>query len=460
MGIRVQRVAAVITFAVIVGAPFQARPLSASRAEARCYSLRGIVAVPAGMPSAAGAVVYIEKVRGKTFTASAASYLIEERDYTYIPHVLPVPLGSRVTFVNRDPDAHVTYTVADCCRFNFGEYSAGQSRTVVFDKPGVAEILCNIHPQMGAYVIVLQNPYFAVTDDAGHFEIRDVPASDYTLRVWHEVLPAQSKQIHVTGDDVEVSFTLQAWTNRPVAAESVLPQTHMVRIDAGEFIMGTDDRLPNEAPKRRVRLPAFWVDRTEVTNAAFVEFLNALRHSRDMVDLSDPGCKIRPGKKPGTFVVESGCENLPVVCVSWFGADTYARWLGKRLPTEAEWEKAARGADGREWPWGNEFGAAKANVSTATFVSPGLKPVGSFPVGASPSGCLDMAGNAWEWTASEDSETRQKIIRGGAFDSRPGYARAAVRVTAAPDLRSDKIGFRCAADAKPDEQLRGRDETR
>src|SRR5207245_1108589 len=105
----------------------------------------------------------------------------------------------------------------------------------------------------------------------------------------------------------------------------------------------------------------------------------------------------------------------------------------------AEWEKAARGVDGREWPWGNQFGAGNANVSTSAVTGRGLSAVGSFAKGASPFGCLDMAGNAWEWTASDDDEatgSSDKIIRGGAFDSPPLYARCSVRVAAAATLRS------------------------
>src|SRR5207249_3292905 len=121
--------------------------------------------------------------------------------------------------------------------------------------------------------------------------------------------------------------------------------------------------------------------------------------------LDDPHCKIRVGKRRGEFVVETGAASLPVVCVSWPGAAAYAQWLGKRLPTEVEWEKAARGTDGREWPWGNELTATPANISRVGFPSHGLRAVGGFFNGARPYGCLDMAGNVWEWTASDDAES-------------------------------------------------------
>ena len=248
----------------------------------------------------------------------------------------------------------------------------------------------------------------------------------------------------VERDDVELNFTLKSWPVPPTPATL----DEMVLVSAGEFVMGADDRLPNEKPQHRVNLPAFRIDRTEVTNAQFCDFLNALRHSRDeWINLDDPDCRIRATSRRGVFRVVPGSENLPVVCVSWHGAVAYAQWLGKRLPTEAEWEKAARGTDGREWPWGNQMTGGRANISLVGFPSRGLRAVGSFSNGASPSGCLDMAGNAWEWTASDDGESGEKITRGGAFDSLPLYARCSVRVAAAPTLRSSRIGFRCAQDA-------------
>src|SRR5438046_3673735 len=176
------------------------------------------------------------------------------------------------------------------------------------------------------------------------------------------------------------------------------------------------------------------MDKYEVTASHYAKFLQATgRHL--------------PFKWSEMSLVSHG--GRPVIGVAWEDADAYCRWASKRLPTEAEWEKAARGTDGREWPWGNQFGAGHGNLSTVGLASREVKPVGSFPGGASPFGCLDMAGNVWEWTASDDTESGQKITRGGAFDSLPLYARCAVRIAVAPTLRSHKVGFRCAKDASP-----------
>ena len=152
---------------------------------ARAAAIRGIVKVPEGLRSAANAVVYIESIPGRKFSAPTQPQVMEQREYKYIPHVLPVLVGATVEFPNNDPDAHNTYSVAACCVFNLGSYPSGQKRAAKFDKPGVAEILCNIHPQMGAYVLALQNPFFAVTDESGRFEIRDAPAGEFTIVELH-----------------------------------------------------------------------------------------------------------------------------------------------------------------------------------------------------------------------------------------------------------------------------------
>jgi formylglycine-generating enzyme required for sulfatase activity/plastocyanin len=430
--------------------------ISASVSDAA--TLRGTVIPPKGFPTAAETVIFIEQIPDKKFAPPEKPLVMDQRGYKFVPHILPVLVGSTVAFPNSDPDVHNAYSASDCCKFDLGHYPRGESRSVKFEKVGVAEILCNIHPQMGAYVIVLQNPFYFVTDKSGAFEIRDVPAGEYTLVVWHEVLPSIRQKITVGDDDLDFKFELQTWT--PIAPPQ--PPKEMALIPAGEFVMGADDRLPNEKPRRTVKLPAFWMDRAEVTNAQFCDFLNAFRNNREeegvrWINLDDPDCKIRAGEKRGEFVVEEGFENHPVVCVSWYGAAAYAKWLGKRLPTEAEWERAARGTDGREFPWGNQIGAGKANISLPAAPSKETRAVGSFPDGASAEGCLDLAGNVWEWTADDFRETPdakldekfpRKTIRGGAFDSPPSFARGSVRIGVDPTHRSHKVGFRCAKDSK------------
>ncbi len=148
--------------------------------------------------------------------------------------------------------------------------------------------------------------------------------------------------------------------------------------------------------------------------------------------------------------------------VSWEDARHFCRWLSNlmatpyRLPTEAEWEYAARGSDGRRFPWGNEWDPTRANTRDG---GPGIvTPVGSYPSGASPWGCLDMAGNVWEWTASLDAPypyrsddgredpnaPGRRILRGGSFANPHGFARCACRFRLAPTVRNEFLGFRLA----------------
>ena len=163
----------------------------------------------------------------------------------------------------------------------------------------------------------------------------------------------------------------------------------MLIISAGEFIMGSDNRLPDESPQHKVKLHAFYIDRYEVTNIQYKEFTTKTKR-----------------KSPKHFrnrTFPKGKSDHPVTYVTWFDAKAYCAWAGKRLPTEQEWEKAARGKDGYIFPWGNEFQAQNANTPLRwqeLKQTGDTTPVGAFELGKSPYGLYDMSGNVWEWVES------------------------------------------------------------
>lgn len=237
----------------------------------------------------------------------------------------------------------------------------------------------------------------------------------------------------------------------------VIPEG-MVPVAAGSYTIGRDNADPLEQPKHTVDLPAFLIDRTEVTNAAYKKFLDATGHAP-------------PTNWTGKDFPKDR-DNSPVTGVTWQDAADYAAWAGKRLPTEAEWEAAARGADGRIYPWGNDYRSGIANIGsepddiTAEQYPSGIKEVGRYPLGASPAGALDMIGNAWEWAADEfalypggiaaipkDIKDRMKpgltyrVIRGGAYDGNKKHD-ATYRGLLDAGQAYPKVGFRCAKDAK------------
>lgn len=221
-----------------------------------------------------------------------------------------------------------------------------------------------------------------------------------------------------------------------------------VLVPAGAFIMGSYE-YAEERPVCIVNVNAFSIDRCPVTNAQFCAFLNNKGNQQEdgveWIDLAGgfkkERCRIR--KDGNRFTVESGFEDHPVIYVNWYGARAYAQWIGKRLPTEEEWEKASRGVLGRTYPWGNEFDKNKCNTAESGIGH--TTPVKDYGAGRSPCGCFDMAGNVWEWTGSwYDEEKKSRVLRGGSWDLGRVFARCAARLWYAPRLGVSLIGFRCA----------------
>ena len=235
----------------------------------------------------------------------------------------------------------------------------------------------------------------------------------------------------------------------------VVPEFHndaakggtMVAVPAGEFWMGCNEQVDkqcgsDEKPYHKVYLDAFYIDKFLVTQGKYNECVSSGKCSAN--------------QKYDGFTG----DRQPVVGVSWEYAKSYCEWAGKRLPTEAEWEKAARGTDGRIYPWGNGIDTTKANYSDSKIGK--TTNVGSYPSGASPYGALDMAGNVWEWVADwygenyyrnspsknppgPDSGT-YRVLRGGSWTLSARFLRSSTRLRDNPTYRSADNGFRCLRD--------------
>jgi formylglycine-generating enzyme required for sulfatase activity len=228
----------------------------------------------------------------------------------------------------------------------------------------------------------------------------------------------------------------------------------MISIPAGPFIRGTDQGGFDEQPQRTLILSAFAIDRNEVTNSQYQQFVDATGHR-----------KSGPPSRYAKNMSKMRGINQPVVYVSWEDADAYCHWKGKRLPTEAEWEKAMRGTDGRLWPWGNVEQANGANWARVQDGHDVTASVGTVLTDKSPYGVMDGAGNVMEWVADwyaesyfrEASEQNPqspehgtfRVLRGGGYATTGADIRITSRSKMVPDFRDETIGFRCAiSDAK------------
>ncbi len=152
-----------------------------------------------GVKNSGDAVVYIDKVPGKTYSAPKEHAKMDQKNLTFVPHVLPVLAGTTVDFVNSDDVLHNVFSPDKCCdKFNLGSWPKGQSKSFTFKEPGcAATLLCNVHPEMEGYVFVVGTPYYAVSAKDGSFEIKDVPAGKYTVKIWHEKLKGQETTVDV-----------------------------------------------------------------------------------------------------------------------------------------------------------------------------------------------------------------------------------------------------------------------
>jgi len=240
----------------------------------------------------------------------------------------------------------------------------------------------------------------------------------------------------------------------------------MVLVPAGVFTMGSDDPRTNDEnkPAHLVRMPAYKIDKYLVSQAEYARFV-AAEHYRPPLNWDD-------GR------IAAGIALHPVTMISWYNARDYCGWAGKRLPTEAEWEKAARGTDARRWPWGDEMNPENLNTY---YKVRHTTAVNEYPQGASPYGAMDMAGNVQQWVADqfapypgtgaksdvfepkaldpnyqrgsdEKEELIYRVMRGGSWKSDPLSTTSYHRNYALPNYASDFFGFRCAMDVEQDKE--------
>lgn len=222
----------------------------------------------------------------------------------------------------------------------------------------------------------------------------------------------------------------------------------LLYVPAGPFAMGTDSGWDSAKPAHEVNLDPFWIDETEVTNRMYSLCVEEAACA--------PPAELSSYTRDHYFSDPSTAD-FPVLHVAWEDAQKYCLWAERSLPTEAQWEKAARGADGRLYPWGNNAPSADLlNSFAVTFLEDTVQ-VGSYPRGASPYGALDMAGNVWEWTADYispypggdpsalDYDQGYRVLRGGSFVD---PADATTRYGNSAELRMHDIGFRCALQAQ------------
>jgi formylglycine-generating enzyme required for sulfatase activity len=279
---------------------------------------------------------------------------------------------------------------------------------------------------------------------------------------------------------VLMTLSSPAWATEIIGQDGA----PMVLIEAGPFLRGSPEGQgdADEHTQRTITLSAFYIDRYEVTNRQYQAFLKATGHR-----IPEHCCNPAYNLWQGTSIDERLLDH-PVVNVDWYDAVAYCTWAGKRLPTEAEWEKAARGTNGREYPWGNEQDRMRANgisywagtdidspeeakawldseQGQTVLAIKGIQGILTLPVtalerGATPTGLMHMAGNVWEWTADwydptyyEKAEAHDpkgpvagefKVHRGGSWLNHRGLLRSAARDGSRPTMRNHGIGFRCA----------------
>jgi formylglycine-generating enzyme required for sulfatase activity len=429
-------------------------------------------------------VIYLDWEDADTYCQWAGGRLPTEAEWEYAARG---PEGRIYPWGNDPPDDTLlnhNYNVGDTT--SVGSYGKGESWVGTMDMAGnVWEWVSDWYAEDYYTISPAENP---TGPYAGDYRVQRGGAWDYpplnvrsAYRGWRNPdyrdyqfgfrcvvasssLPTPAAASTPTATSAPPTDTPGPRTDTPVPASSILPSDaslhdtwtrpadsmEMVYVPGGTFQMGSTDGLAgNEQPVHAVTLDGFWIDQTEVTNSQYARcFADGICFSP-----SKSGSSTRD-----SYYGDSQFDDYPVLYVSWYDAATYCGWAGGRLPSEAEWEYAARGPDGHIYPWGNDYPDGGL-LNYGEFVGDTAQ-VGSYPDGASWVGAMDMAGNVWEWvndwygeyssevqTNPKGPETgEERVLRGGSWYGIREWLRAASRGSVPPVVRTDYYGFRCVVE--------------
>ena len=425
---------------ITIGFPFGLRDISVTRgriAAMRTKGVRRVFQVDAAInPGNSG---------GPVFNRRGEIIGILTTKFSHPSGIIPEGMSFAV------PLSYATPLLANIPEFDFAAIGKGRKETKGDDKNGdlvreLARITVRIETVRGG-----DQPAPAASAAAsGRTKTEEAGATARSPRASNDRPVREPSPVPPAAKESEPPAVAQQTEMQRLKQRGVVGPEDMLLVPEGEFLMGTDDGLPDARPVHPVHLSAYWIDKYEVTNARYRRCVEA------------GACQ--PPKIRGPFE-DPGRDQYPVTSVTWMQARTYCQWAGQRLPTEAEWEKAAGGVDGRRYSWGNSqdpiHNRGKNGENQAKQVEP--QPVGSFQEGASPYGVLDMTGNVWEWVKDWYAEDFYavapphdpqgpprgsfRVLRGGDWGQGPLELQTSYRGWDEMSYWGPTLGFRCAADA-------------